>query len=257
MSIVPSSVHSGVCLIVNGDDFGRSPGINRGIVECHDAGILTSASLMTLWPASTAAADAAAIRPGLSVGLHVDLGEWLYADGEWKCTYLRVPLEDERAVRREVERQLRAFRRLLVRDPTHLDSHQHVHRSEPVRSILAEAAQHLGVPLRDYDPRIRYDGRFYGQTGKGEPFPDGITLSALLEIVAGLPVGITELGCHPAAADGLHSAYAKERIDELSTLCSPGLKAALAAEGIELRSFNDLLGARVDRSCCRPAEPDR
>ena len=33
-------------LIVNADDFGQSPGINRGIIEAHERGIVTSASLM-------------------------------------------------------------------------------------------------------------------------------------------------------------------------------------------------------------------
>ena len=38
----------GTFLVVNGDDFGRSPGINRGILECFDRGVLTSTNLMTL-----------------------------------------------------------------------------------------------------------------------------------------------------------------------------------------------------------------
>jgi len=240
MSIVPSSVHSGVCLIVNGDDFGRSPGINRGIVECHDAGILTSASLMTLWPASSAAADAAAIRPGLSVGLHVDLGEWLYADGEWKCTYLRVPLEDDRAVRGEVERQLSAFRRLLGRDPTHLDSHQHVHRRDPLWTILLECADAFGIPLRHGSRFVRYRGDFFGQSSTGEPHPEALSVEALIGIVESLPVGFTELGCHPGYARDLLTAYRRQRELEVRTLCDPRVQEAVAASGVRLCSFADL-----------------
>ena len=135
-------------LIVNGDDFGRSSGINRGILEAFDDGILTSASLMTLWPASASAAAATATRSELGVGLHVDLGEWIYADGTWSCTYLRTPLDEPKAIRIEINRQLSAFRRLLGRDPTHLDSHQHIHRSEPTRSILAALGAELQIPLR-------------------------------------------------------------------------------------------------------------
>jgi predicted glycoside hydrolase/deacetylase ChbG (UPF0249 family) len=33
-------------LIVNADDFGLSSGVNRGIVEAHEGGIVTSATLM-------------------------------------------------------------------------------------------------------------------------------------------------------------------------------------------------------------------
>ena len=43
-------------LIVNADDFGRTPGINRGVVEAHESGIVTSATLMVNYaPAAEAA----------------------------------------------------------------------------------------------------------------------------------------------------------------------------------------------------------
>jgi predicted glycoside hydrolase/deacetylase ChbG (UPF0249 family) len=62
-------------LIVNADDFGLTSGVNAGIARAHEEGILTSASLMVRWPAAAEAAAYAARTPGLSVGLHVDLGE--------------------------------------------------------------------------------------------------------------------------------------------------------------------------------------
>ena len=37
-------------LIVNADDFGLSPGVNAGVIEAHERGIVTSASLMVRWP---------------------------------------------------------------------------------------------------------------------------------------------------------------------------------------------------------------
>ena len=43
-------------LIVNADDFGYSRGVNRGIIEAHERGIVTSASLMVKQPASEEAA---------------------------------------------------------------------------------------------------------------------------------------------------------------------------------------------------------
>ncbi|TME62832.1 MAG: ChbG/HpnK family deacetylase, partial [Chloroflexi bacterium] len=60
-------------LIVNGDDFGLTLGVNRGIVEAHRSGILTSASLMVNRPASDSAAALARNCPGLSLGLHLEL----------------------------------------------------------------------------------------------------------------------------------------------------------------------------------------
>ena len=46
-------------LIVNADDFGLSPGVNRGVVQAHERGIVTSASLMVRQPAAGAAAACA------------------------------------------------------------------------------------------------------------------------------------------------------------------------------------------------------
>ncbi|PYS69828.1 MAG: hypothetical protein DMF73_14065 [Acidobacteria bacterium] len=54
-------------LIVNADDFGQSPGINRGVIEAHENGIVTSASLMVRWPAAAEAAQYARGHPDLSV----------------------------------------------------------------------------------------------------------------------------------------------------------------------------------------------
>ena len=122
-------------LIVNADDFGQSPGINRGIIEAHEHGIVTSASLMTRWLAAGEAAVYAKHHPKLSVGLHLDLGEWVYREGNWVPLYTVISLDDEEAVEQEISRQLDSFYRLLDRFPAHLNSHQHLHLREPVRSI--------------------------------------------------------------------------------------------------------------------------
>ena len=74
-------------LIVNADDFGRTGGINRGIARAHEEGIVTSASLMVRDPAAAEAAAYAGEHPQLGVGLHVDLGEWVYGDGGWPAVY--------------------------------------------------------------------------------------------------------------------------------------------------------------------------
>ena len=70
-------------LIVNGDDFGQSPGINRGVIEAHENGIVTSASLMVRRPAARQAVTYVEDHREMSLGLHLDLGEWEYRAGEW------------------------------------------------------------------------------------------------------------------------------------------------------------------------------
>jgi predicted glycoside hydrolase/deacetylase ChbG (UPF0249 family) len=227
-------------LIVNADDFGRSPGINEGVGESYERGIVTSASLMVRFAAAESAASFARSHPALSVGLHVDLSEWTIQNGEWRPLYERAPPNDEKAVAAEIDAQLTAFRGLLGRDPTHLDAHQHAHREEPAKSILLELATELGIPLRDFDTRIRYSGSFYGQTAQGRPLPRAISVEGLLATLSELPPGTTELGCHPATVADFESMYLAERLVEVHTLCDPRIAEALATAEIELLSFAEV-----------------
>jgi predicted glycoside hydrolase/deacetylase ChbG (UPF0249 family) len=144
-------------------------------------------------------------------------------------------------VQAELDRQLAEFRRLVGHDPSHLDSHQNVHLREPVRSVVEACARQLGVPVRRCDARIQFCGKFYGQDYDGTPLPGHISVEGLLKTLAELPPGISELGCHPAAADDVVTTmYRAERQQELRVLCDPQVRRQLARLGIELRSFRDL-----------------
>jgi chitin disaccharide deacetylase len=224
-------------LIVNSDDLGLSAGVNRGIAHAHEHGIVTSASLMVRAPHAPDAARYAHDHPALSVGLHVDLGEWRYTGEAWIAAYEVVPLDDAGAVRAEIDAQLERFQQLLGRPPTHLDSHQHVHREPPARDVVLAHGRRLGVPVRELTPGIRYEGGFYGQAAHGEPWPQGIAPESLCALLRELPEGTTEFGCHPGLGDESGSSYAGERDVETATLCDVRVLAALAEEGIELCSF--------------------
>ena len=226
-------------LIVNADDFGLSPGVNEGIALAHEKGILTSASLMVRWPGAEEAAAYARARAQLSVGLHLDLGEWTCTNDEWQLAYEVVPLDDEQAVAEEIFRQLKRFRELLGAEPTHLDSHQHVHETEPVRSLCMRAAQERGIILRNCNNDVRYCGDFYGQSNKGYPFREGISVAGLIKVLGNMPPGVTELGCHPARINDMAGMYRDERLIECETLCHPDVRASLVAEGIRLCSFKN------------------
>jgi chitin disaccharide deacetylase len=226
-------------LIVNADDLGQDAGIDAGILEAAARGIVTSASLMVRWPDASQAASTA-VRRGMSVGLHLDLGEWSCVDGNWFQLYAVVDSDDLAAVEAEVSRQATTFYRLLGRDPSHVDSHQHVHRGGAAHAAAAALADRLRVPLREQSGRVRYVGCFYGQGADGTAYPEGISARRLIALLDGLPAAVSELSCHPGRSVGVETMYRQERQIELETLCDPRVLAAVRARNIELISFSNL-----------------
>jgi predicted glycoside hydrolase/deacetylase ChbG (UPF0249 family) len=230
-------------LIVNADDFGLSPGVNEGVARAHEHGIVTSASLMVRWRAADEAASYARANPRLAVGLHLDLGDWVFRDSAWAENYQVVALEDAEAVAHEARAQLARFRELLGRDPTHFDSHQHVHTKMPehVEAALAEVTEPVGVPVRHRTPAVAYRGDFYGQTNSGETIEGALTADNLIAIIRALPAGVSELACHPGLGRDFDSPYLAEREQEVAALCDPRVRAALEQEGIALCSFSEVV----------------
>lgn len=139
------------------------------------------------------------------------------------------------------------FKDLVGRTPTHIDSHQHVHRDEVVSRITRRTARSLGVSLRHFDKRITYCGDFYGQTGRGEPRHGAITTVHFAEIVSQLGAGWTELACHPGRPDDPDGdrlgSYGQERGTELAVLCDPTTRRCLVEAGVRLASFAEVSGA--------------
>ena len=227
-------------LIVNADDFGQSPGINSGIIKAHEQGIVTSASLMVRYPAAAAAANYARNNNKLGIGLHIDLGEWIFLEGDWKPLYEVVSINNIKAVEDEITQQLNSFYKLMGRNPTHIDSHQHVHKREYLRPVFLELAGNLNIPLRHYSEQVMYCGSFYGQLENSSPFHEAIFVNALKNIISGLAVGITELACHPGLIDDIRTMYRIERGIEVDTLCDPSIRQAIADNHIELCNFKDI-----------------
>jgi chitin disaccharide deacetylase len=228
-------------VVVNADDFGASSGVNHGIIRAHEHGIVTSASLMVGGAAAAEAAAYARGRPGLGLGLHVEVRHW-------RVRRLRPAARSERALRAsvsaDVARQLEEFVRLVGRTPTHLDSHHHRHRIEPLLSVFLEVAGELDVPLRHFTRGVRFCGAFYGHDGKGRPKPQGITPRALIALLEGLETGITELASHPGYPDGLKAWYRDERVTEVETLCDRNVRDAVSRLDIALVSFPDVAARR-------------
>ena len=219
-------------LICNGDDFGASRGVTRGILEAHRDGILTSTSMMVDMPDGERAADESRKYPRLSVGLHV-----AFTNEQEKPV---VDFGDADACRREIDRQFARFVRLMGRPPTHLDSHHNVHRDPRVLPHFLALVERHDLPLRGHSP-ARYFPSFYGQWD-GQTHLEQISvenLMRMLEIEA--RPGVTELSCHPGYVDSaVPSLYSIEREVELRTLCDARLRQFLDQRGVELIGFAEL-----------------
>src|SRR5690242_6741365 len=117
-------------LVVNADDLGYDPQIDRGILEAHARGIVTSATAMVDTPF---AADALRGAPAsLALGLHAVLD----------------PESPRAAAERELIRQIERFAELRGAAPTHLDSHKHRHARPELLAAFAAVANRRGLPVR-------------------------------------------------------------------------------------------------------------
>ena len=143
-------------------------------------------------PAAADAARLAREHPALSVGLHyVEDGPEIDEPGHAARTFAA---------------QLERFRDLTGSDPTHVDSHHHVHLTR--MSMFAPLVEPLGVPLRG-DGRVRFVVAFYGQPRPGVVDLERVRAPFLLELLAAEATDeLIELGCHPArVTDDLLSSY--------------------------------------------------
>ncbi len=150
-------------LIVNADDFGLTSGVNRAIKELHEAGLVTSTSLMARANATEEAIDIAVRTPTLGVGCHVVL-----VDGEPVLPPDQIPslidsktgsfpnslatfltrLFTGRIRSAEIEAEISAQIAFLQQRGvhlTHVDTHKHTHVFRAVLRPLLRAARSAGV----------------------------------------------------------------------------------------------------------------
>jgi len=150
-------------LIVNADDFGLTSGVNRGILEAHSRGIVTSATLMACGRKFDEAASLASQVPDLSVGCHVvlvdgaptmnsaDVPSLVTSRGQafrqsllhfaGRATTGRLHPDEIEA---EITAQIRKLQAVGIR-VSHLDSHKHTHMFPAVFEPLLRAAKACGI----------------------------------------------------------------------------------------------------------------
>lgn len=166
-------------LIVNADDFGSSREVNSAVIQAHQHGVLTSASLMVNGQAADEAVALARANPNLSIGLHL-----VMVDGQSTLPHKDIPhLVDEqgdfpgdpvligmrlvisRQARRELAQELAAqFERFADTGLplSHVDSHLHIHIHPVVINLIIPLAQQYGargfrLPHDDLSLALTYD----------------------------------------------------------------------------------------------------
>lgn len=215
-------------LIVNADDLGYDPEIDRGILEAHARGIVTSATAMVDTPFAASALRAA--PPTLGVGLHAVLD----------------PGASRAAAEASLCAQLRRFEALRGGSPTHLDSHKHAHAVPALLAATAAVAARARLPVRSIDPATRAALRAAGVVTADRFLGDAVrrpawTEEALLEALDGVGEGVTELMAHPGYPPShARTSFGPERRIELAALTSPLARARVALLGLRLVSWQGL-----------------
>jgi chitin disaccharide deacetylase len=250
-------------LIIHADDFGLTPGVTRGILEAHAAGVVTSTSVMVGTPGWPDAIDRLRAHPSLDVGLHFNL--LVGHPGTLPALVARALTGriDVDAVRAECAAQLAELQATGAR-VTHIDSHRHTHALpgvwDAVQSVAAAEGLHVRIPSEPWRtartprlaaqlhraavsasawrPSARRSApiRFTGLTLNGaDDFEAGI-----LRTLDGLGPGVTELMVHPGHVDPPLAAvdsYTWQRERELAALLAPTVANRLARGDIALTSF--------------------
>jgi predicted glycoside hydrolase/deacetylase ChbG (UPF0249 family) len=150
-------------LIVNADDFGRSPGVSRGILQAHQEGIVTSTTVMINQPGVEEQLASALAHSDLGIGLHLVFTAWrpilppetvpsLVSRGGafldqhtvWARAQDIVPTQ----LCAELSCQVDRFVDLAGRLPDHMDCHHFVHLYPPFFEVYVNLAVEHGLPLR-------------------------------------------------------------------------------------------------------------
>ena len=286
-------------LIVNADDFGMSRGISDGILLAHQYGFLTSASLMVNMPATEYAIARLRATPALGIGVHLNIcqGRPLSSPREvpslvdqngdfhpppvmirklwkWQVASREVELEFRRQIRWMKDRGLQ---------PTHADSHHHMHIypaavSAFARALAAEEIEcvrasrctcwpqsgspggpHVGgifrrVLVRAYRGALQTAilRRFYSADSRvcfvSIERRDAESLGdSWKSAFENLPPGTFEFACHPGLFErGFSESDRIHRLreDELRWLTDPAMRELIARIGVLLISSADLREAR-------------
>lgn len=184
-------------LIINADDFGLHPLINKGIIKGHSEGIITSTSLMPSAPYFDEAVQLVKANPSLGVGIHLTLvggvkpactsgvNSLLTAGGVFAEDYTVFAKKwytgsiKKNELVKELETQIEKVLAAGIK-PTHIDSHQHMHVLPGIAGIVVRLCEKYGIKkIRMPGENIFWSGGF--EAGMGRKIGrDGLSFCAML-----------------------------------------------------------------------------
>lgn len=236
-------------LIVNGDDFGATQGVNRGIAEVGKNGILTSTSVMVHRPYVKEIADFKKNFPNIGAGVHFEFSDELlskYNSGEAIA---------EQEILNVLEEQINTFKKIAGFDPDHMDFHKMAVRRTSIFSTkniaifknpIEKISKKYKLPWRGMAGLTTIDS-FHGVIydpvthKKLKTDLERISPKALIVTLEQLTDGNYELMAHPGYVDeGTTSSYASEREVEIETLCNPEIAKTIQKLGINLINYSHL-----------------
>jgi hopanoid biosynthesis associated protein HpnK len=280
---------SAVRVIVHADDFGLSKKINDGILRAHRDGILTSTSLMANGEAFEHAVAMARSTPSLDIGIHLTLieersllnsvqiptlvdpeGKFCRHAFQFVQRYLLGKI-NLREVHAELEAQIQKVLASGI-NPTHLDSHQHVHILPGVLKVVVKLSQTYGIP----SIRLPQETVSFGKMGNvplarilqalvlnlfcrmtrgtikerteffaGFLYGGNLNKENFRKLLAHLPRGGTcEIMCHPGLeeADSRYAHWHYHWRDELNALIDDEIRQLVRNKSIQLISYRELNG---------------
>jgi len=145
-------------VIINADDLGTNEATNQAIFDLMDQGLVTSATLIANAPAFHQAVERLSGYPQCSFGIHLnatvfkplnptpDLAPLLDAQGDLSQQFWNIRLSPRlvRAIHTELRAQVQRILDAGVR-VSHFDSHQHIHISPPLFSVIKSLQREFGV----------------------------------------------------------------------------------------------------------------
>ncbi|MFO6497185.1 MULTISPECIES: chitin disaccharide deacetylase [Bacillus] len=241
-------------LIINADDFGLSRGVNLGIIEAFQRGVLTSTTIMTNMLEMEHAVSLARENPALGVGVHLtltagrpllsDLQTVADEDGNFrKLSYYQGFFDiDLDEVYKEWKAQIEKALTCGLH-PTHIDSHHHIHTYGNLSEVFVKLATEYHLPCRKVNDDHPSLWKNVKSNDAFELKVDRLKdLSSFLDLHQ--EASVIEVMCHPAYVDKRlleKSSYHYPRVYELSLLTDPSLKTAfIQCSDIRLISYASL-----------------